>query len=124
MSQTYSIPSKGKVKLTAPYHVEDLNQLPTPDFDGLPLQEYLAPKIVLPYNLGKGCYWGSCYFCEIPFINKIPGNEYRVKDVKLIVDQLQELSEKYETPYFQFTDEVVSSGCFKMRFLRKLLNVS
>jgi len=98
-------PSKGKVKLTAHYHVEDLNQLPTPDFDGLPLKEYLAPKIVLPYNLGKGCYWGSCYFCEIPFINKIPGNEYRVKDVKLIVDQLQELSEKYETPYFQFTDE-------------------
>ena len=98
-------PSQGKVKVHTPFHVEDLNQLPTPDFDGLPLKNYLAPQIVLPYNLGKGCYWGHCYFCEIPFINKIPGKDYRVKDVGLIADQLQELSEKYHTPYFQFTDE-------------------
>ena len=98
-------PFQGKVKVNTPFHIEDLNLLPTPDFDGLPLKKYLAPQIVLPYNLGKGCYWGRCYFCEIPFINKIPGKEYRVKDVSLIVDQLQELSQKYQTPYFQFTDE-------------------
>jgi len=98
-------PSQGSVKVNTPFYVEDLNRLPTPDFDGLPLRNYLAPQIVLPYNLGKGCYWGSCYFCEIPFINKIPGKDYRVKDVGLIADQLQELSEKYKTPYFQFTDE-------------------
>lgn len=97
--------SQEKVKVNTPFHVEDLNRLPTPDFDGLPLKSYFAPQIVLPYNLGKGCYWGGCYFCEIPFINKIPGKYYRVKDVGLIVDQLQELSEKYNTPYFQFTDE-------------------
>ncbi|UCD04497.1 MAG: hypothetical protein JSW73_02595, partial [Candidatus Woesearchaeota archaeon] len=62
-------PSQGKVKVNTPFHVEDLNRLPTPDFDGIPLEGYLAPQIVLPYNLGKGCYWGHCYFCEIPFIN-------------------------------------------------------
>jgi len=63
---------QGEVKVHTPFHVEDLNQLPTPDFDGLPLNEYLAPQVVLPFNLGKGCYWGKCYFCKIPFINKIP----------------------------------------------------
>jgi radical SAM superfamily enzyme YgiQ (UPF0313 family) len=85
--------------------VEDLNKLPTPDFDGLPLEDYLAPEIVLPYNLGKGCYWNGCFFCEIPFINTQLPEAYRVKDVSIIADQLEELSHKYKTPYFQFTDE-------------------
>ncbi|MDX1777775.1 MAG: radical SAM protein, partial [Thermodesulfobacteriota bacterium] len=62
------------------FMVEDLNNLPTPDFDGLPLEDYRAPQIVLPYNLGKGCYWDSCFFCEIPFINTEVSNAYRVKD--------------------------------------------
>jgi hypothetical protein len=35
----------------------------------------------------------------------IADNGYRVKSVRLIVDQLEELSLKYKTPYFQFTDE-------------------
>src|SRR5262249_29709224 len=37
------------------YHVEDVNTLPTPDFDGLPLDQYLAPAPVLPILTGKGC---------------------------------------------------------------------
>lgn len=98
-------PINENVQSNTPYFVEDLNHLPTPDFDGLPLNDYLAPQMVLPYNLGKGCYWSRCNFCEIPFINKIAYKDYRVKNVGLIVDQLEELSEKYQTPYFQFTDE-------------------
>jgi len=95
----------GEVLLNPSLIVEDLNELPTPDFDGLPLDDYLAPEIVLPYNLGKGCYWSRCFFCEIPFVNNEISQPYRVKDVYLIVDQLEELSNKYKTPYFQFTDE-------------------
>lgn len=98
-------PAGETVRITIPFLQEDLNLLPTPDFDGLPLKTYLAPRAVLPYNLGKGCYWGHCYFCEIPFINKVCGMSRRVKNVDLIVDQLEELSQKYQTPYFQFTDE-------------------
>src|SRR5262249_19216610 len=30
--------------------VEDLGALPGPDFDGLPLDRYLAPELILPYD--------------------------------------------------------------------------
>lgn len=93
------------VRVNRPFSAEDLCLLPTPDFTGFPLERYLAPVPVLPYNLGKGCYWNKCLFCEIPHINNLPGTEYRVKPARLIVDQLEELSEKFKTPCFQFTDE-------------------
>ena len=93
------------VRVNEPFQAEDLSRLPAPDFNGLPLDSYLAPARVLPYNLGKGCYWNRCRFCEIPFINNLAGSNYRIKPAALIVDQLQELSQRYETPYFQFTDE-------------------
>ncbi|MBN2107604.1 MAG: radical SAM protein [Deltaproteobacteria bacterium] len=95
----------GAVRVNRPFHVEDLGRLPEPDFTGLPLERYLAPATVLPYNLGKGCYWNSCRFCEIPLINNLSGARYRVKTARLIVDQLEELSQRFHTPYFQFTDE-------------------
>jgi hypothetical protein len=97
-----------KVRVNEPFHAEAITQLPCPDFNGLPLNSYLAPGVVLPYNLGKGCYWNSCRFCEISYINNLPGSSFRVKPAHLIVDQLQELSERYHTPYFQFTDESCS----------------
>lgn len=94
-----------RVVVNEPFRSEDLSLLPAPDFNGLPLDVYLAPARVLPYNLGKGCYWNRCKFCEISFINNLAGNSYRLKPVRLIVDQLEELSAQYQTPYFQFTDE-------------------
>ncbi len=94
-----------RVVVNEPFHAEDLSLLPTPDFNGLPLDSYLAPARVLPYNLGKGCYWNRCRFCEISFINNIAGKSYRLKPARLIVDQLEELAGRYETPYFLFTDE-------------------
>jgi len=93
------------VHVNRPFVAENLACLPTPDFDGFPLDQYLAPAPVLPYNLGKGCYWNRCRFCEIPHINNLPGTGYRIKSAELIVDQLEELVEKFKTPYFQFTDE-------------------
>ncbi len=97
-----------KVRVNEPFIAEDISQLLAPDYSGLPLDSYLAPALVLPLNLGKGCYWNSCRFCEISYINNLPGSSFRVKPARLIVDQLQELSERYHTPFFQFTDESCS----------------
>lgn len=97
------------VVANTPFFAEELTALPTPDFDGFPLTSYLAPATVLPFNLGKGCYWNRCFFCEIPLINNCAGgSSYRIKPAKLIVDQLEELSSRFKTPYFQFTDESCS----------------
>jgi hypothetical protein len=42
----------------------DLGALPPPDFDGLPLGRYLSPRLVLPFDPTRGCYWGRCAFCH------------------------------------------------------------
>jgi radical SAM superfamily enzyme YgiQ (UPF0313 family) len=35
----------------------------TPDYDSLPLHDYLAPGFILPYSGSSGCYWNKCSFC-------------------------------------------------------------
>ncbi|MBM4356058.1 MAG: radical SAM protein [Deltaproteobacteria bacterium] len=42
----------------------DLASLPFPLFERLPLERYLAPEPVLPYDASRGCYWGRCSFCH------------------------------------------------------------
>ncbi len=34
-----------------------------PDYDGLPLQDYLAPGVIAPYSASSGCCWRRCSFC-------------------------------------------------------------
>lgn len=43
---------------------EKIRDMPLPDFDGLPLQRYLAPQLVLPLLTARGCYYGKCAFCN------------------------------------------------------------
>ena len=43
----------------------DIKTLPTPDFDGLPLDKYFSPELVLPLAITRGCYWGKCVFCTL-----------------------------------------------------------
>jgi len=38
-----------------------LEELPAPDFSGLPLDLYPEPKVV--FRTVRGCYWGRCKFC-------------------------------------------------------------
>ena len=43
---------------------ETLSELPPPDFDGLPLEKYFVPHLILPYLATRGCYYGRCTFCD------------------------------------------------------------
>jgi anaerobic magnesium-protoporphyrin IX monomethyl ester cyclase len=99
--------SRGIPKYTFPY-VEDVRKLPTPNFHGLPLDAYLAPKLVLPVYFGKGCYFNECKFCDIPSINSISTKAYRVRRVDQVCDDLQDLSTQHGTSYFVITDEALS----------------
>lgn len=35
----------------------------TPRYDPLPVGDYLAPGLILPYRSSTGCYWSRCSFC-------------------------------------------------------------
>ncbi len=94
----------GRVVVNQPFYSENINQLPAPDYDGFPLGRYLAPQTVLPVQFSRGCYYKDCAFCALTLDHQ----NFRQKDPGKTVDELQALSDKYDTPYFFFTDECLA----------------
>jgi hypothetical protein len=94
----------GKITVNQPFYSENINELPAPNYDGFPLGRYLAPETVLPVQFSRGCYYKDCAFCALTLDHQ----NFRQKDPGRTVDDLQMLSEKYETPYFFFTDECLA----------------
>jgi hypothetical protein len=88
-------------------HVEDLDGLPVPDFEGLPLDQYLAPEPVLPVLVGKGCYFNECKFCDIPYINHVSKKPYRVRSPDKIALDILELNRRFGCRHFEITDEAL-----------------
>lgn len=95
----------GKVR-ASPRRVElRFEDIPQPTFDGLPMDLYLSPYPILPVLQSRGCYWGKCTFCTHSYIY---GRRYGKQRTEAMVDHLQDLSRKYNTKYFTFSDEAVS----------------
>lgn len=88
-------------------HVENIASLPTPDFNGLPLDRYLSPKRVLPVLLGKGCYWNKCKFCDSSRVYRILRKAYRLRPPEVFVEDVVHLRQQFECEHFLFTDEAV-----------------
>jgi len=89
---------------------ENLAELPPPDFDGLPLDKYFVPELILPYLATRGCYWGRCTFCD-HFQGYVEG--FRTKQVDHIVREIDFLKNKYKTRFFHFTDESYPPALFR-----------
>jgi hypothetical protein len=87
--------------------VEDMSVLPCPDFDGLPLDRYLAPELVLPYDPTRGCYWGVCTFCHYG-LAEVGTAKYRERPVETVLDHVEALKNKYGTRIFYFSQDVFS----------------
>lgn len=90
-------------RVNEPFFAEDLNRLPTPDFDGFPLRLYLTPASVLPVQTSRGCYYRKCAFCNL----HLDHGNFRLRQPELLLEDIRKLSQKYNTPYFFFTDESV-----------------
>ncbi|CAN5693552.1 hypothetical protein BH11MYX4_BH11MYX4_52450 [soil metagenome] len=91
----------------AGHGMEDLKALPPPDFDGLPVALYLAPRLVLPYDPTRGCYWGKCTFCHYG-LAEVGTATYREREVAVIAEHLRALSEKHGTRYFYLSQDSVA----------------
>jgi len=100
----------GAVKLSERFVVEDLDQLPTLDFEGLPLDLYMAPDLVLPMYASRGCYWDRCAFCAHGY--GYPRG-YRLRAAEKVSEDLEILSKKYDARQFFFADEVLSPAGFQ-----------
>jgi anaerobic magnesium-protoporphyrin IX monomethyl ester cyclase len=75
-----------------------------PDFDGLPLDRYLVPDLVLPLVTAHGCYHGLCAFCNVGYG---AGKGFSPLMVEQLVDQISALQKKYGVRHIFFTDEAI-----------------
>ncbi len=89
---------------------ENMDKLPPPDFDGLSLDKYFVPDLILPYLATRGCYWGKCTFCD-HFQGYVEG--YRTKQIAQITEEIRFLQNKYGNRYFHFTDESYPPALFR-----------
>jgi len=91
----------------AAHGMEDLKVLPAPDFDGLPLDRYLSPSLILPYDPTRGCYWGKCTFCHYG-LAEVGTASYRERAVPDMVEHLEALQNKHGTHRFYFSQDSVA----------------
>jgi anaerobic magnesium-protoporphyrin IX monomethyl ester cyclase len=98
----------GQVHVNETYQ-ERVDQLPPPDFDGMPWEKYFSPVKLVPYLGTRGCYWGKCTFCDhgAGYID-----QFRAKHAEQIVDELEYLKNKLNTKHFMFTDESFPPALF------------
>ncbi len=87
--------------------IEDMSRLPAPDFDGLPLDRYFSPELVLPYDPTRGCYWGKCTFCHYG-LAEVGTAAYRERPVDAMMQHLGELADKHAVSRFYFSQDSVS----------------
>jgi radical SAM superfamily enzyme YgiQ (UPF0313 family) len=91
-------------------YTEKTTALPLPDFDGLPLDQYFVPELIIPYLATRGCYWGRCTFCDH---GQGYFDQYRGMPAQLVVDQVKALRDKYQCRHFLFSDESYPPALFK-----------
>ncbi|MFI5302878.1 MAG: B12-binding domain-containing radical SAM protein, partial [Polyangiales bacterium] len=94
-------------RFLAGHGMEDLKALPPPDFDGLPLDRYFAPTLVLPYDPTRGCYWGKCTFCHYG-LAEVGTAAYREREVDTVLAHLRAMTTKYGTKHFYFSQDSVA----------------
>jgi len=75
-----------------------------PSFDGLPLDQYLSPGLVLPYSASRGCYWRRCSFCP----EKAEGTPYRPAPPEKVDEHLRELSSRHRPSLIHLVDNALS----------------
>jgi len=95
----------GQIRTTPYEEAERMADLLLPDFDGLPLDRYLTPRLVLPLITSRGCYHGKCAFCNVGYgaphsFDQLPAER--------VVERMMALHAKYGTRHIFFADEAIT----------------
>lgn len=86
----------GAFRVSSRIMQEDMDKLPPPDFEDLPIMDYndssKSKRAVLTFETSRGCYWNKCIFCvDLP----LPKPEYREKSPELVIQDIRFLRKKY-----------------------------
>jgi anaerobic magnesium-protoporphyrin IX monomethyl ester cyclase len=94
-----------RIRVTARKEPEKIADLPLPDFDGLPLDRYLAPKLALPLLTARGCYFGKCAFCNVGYGEAETFSQLRADH---LAEQMMALHKRYGVQHIFFADEAIT----------------
>ncbi|MFC2001320.1 B12-binding domain-containing radical SAM protein [Chloroflexota bacterium] len=80
--------------------IEDLNELPTPDFSDFRLDKYYFGEIILPISSSRSCPWNKCKFCQL----SIQHGRYRQRSIEKVIEDIDTLVKKYNVRHFFLAD--------------------
>lgn len=92
--------------------VEDLNNIPLPDYENYfkQIESFFTdnpPKgIVIGYETSRGCWWGQCNFCGLNGARMV----YRQKVVKKVIDELDQINSSYPGQRILIIDKVMPTS--------------
>ncbi len=93
-----------EIRTTVRQEPAKIAEVPPPDFDGLPLDRYLAPELVLPLAMARGCYFGKCAFCNVGYGEAEVFSQLRGDT---LLDQMLDLAGSYHSRRIFFVDEAM-----------------
>lgn len=93
------------IRVTARKEPEKIGALPLPDFDGLPLDRYLAPHLTLPLLSARGCYFGKCAFCNVGYGE---AENFSLMRSEMLAEQIMALHRRYGVEHIFFSDEALT----------------
>jgi radical SAM superfamily enzyme YgiQ (UPF0313 family) len=80
-----------------------------PDFDDLPVHDYLSPGTVLPFSASSGCYWKKCSFCP----EKAEGNPYITVPLKKVREDIDILVNRMNPVLLHLLDNAISPALMR-----------
>ncbi|WP_424965389.1 B12-binding domain-containing radical SAM protein [Dinoroseobacter sp. S375] len=93
-------------RITTP-RTESFNAPARPAYEGLPLERYHSPSVMLSFKTSKGCKWGKCTFCsESAF------KEYSETDIDRTVSAIASYVTTHGLTFVNFADSDISSERF------------
>jgi len=98
------------VQMTSLQQPKSISELPMPDFRGLPLARYLAPRLVLPLLSSRGCYHARCAFCNVGYGGPRYFSQQRAEQ---LAQQMLDLRTTYGAKHIFFADEAMTRRVLK-----------
>jgi len=80
-----------------------------PEYSDLPLTQYLAPGLILPYSASTGCYWNRCSFCP----EKAEGSPYDKLSSDQVMTDLEKLTETLKPRLIHMLDNAVAPSLMR-----------
>jgi radical SAM superfamily enzyme YgiQ (UPF0313 family) len=96
----------GTVRFTGDRELPDFSSLPLPDRSLLDLAPYQSPCQNIGVQTIRGCPL-RCAYCSYPFLN---GSCLRLRSVKHVVDEIQDLVEVQGLTEFMFVDTIFNAS--------------